>query len=531
MNIERELIGHWKFHGDCKDASSAGHSSVNCGVDLTASGPDGQPNTAARFDGEAARVEVADHPALRLGTGDFSIAAWIRTEETDDVVGDIVGKFDPAARRGFNFSVVNNAGVTTTQANYRNVHFGIDNGIIDPAWADCGRPGNNLQIYSLAVHEGRLYAGTFETGADEAGHVYRYEGDGEWADCGSPDRCNCVKALAVFQGRLYSAPSWYKADGSCLPLSANDRPGGTVFRYEGGTRWSDCGRVANAISISTLAVYRGDLYAAPSYDMGMYRYGGEKHWEPLGLADVRVMCLAPYHGQLYALSNGVRGVFRYEGDGNWTHCGYPHLARQLYSAAILEGRMYIGTWPNGDVFRYEGGTAWTQVGFPGYAKEVMGMAIYNGKLYAGTLPMADVYRYDGEKIWAYTGGLDRSHNFLLRRAWSMCVHDGKLFCGTLPSGHVYSLEAGKLVSYDRVLEGGWRHLAVVREGGHLVIYVDGKSVARSSEFNRGDYDITNDRPLLIGFGQHDYFKGLMSDLRIYNRAVTKEEVAALAKSG
>ena len=532
MRIDEGLIGHWKFHGDLKDSSATGLSSVNFGVSADAAGPEGKPNTAARFRGEETRIQVADHPALRPGTGDFSIAVWIHTEEKiHDVVGDIVAKFDPDARRGFNFSVVNNAGVTSTQSNYRNVHFGIDNGKIDPGWTDCGRPGNNLLVCALAVHEGRLYAATFETGADEAGHVYRYEGDGQWADCGSPEPCNAVKTLAVFQDRLYCGTGLYKASGSCLPASPNELPGGKVFRYDGGTQWTDCGRVGDAISISAMAVCQGDLYVAPTYDMGVYRYAGEKRWEPLGLADTRIMCLAVYHGRLYGLSNGIRGVFCYEGNGHWTHCGYPHLARQLYSAVIYQGKMHIGTWPNGEVFRYEGASAWANLGFPGYPKEVMGMALYNGKFYAGTLPMADVYRFDGERNWAYTGGLDKSHNFQLRRAWSMCVHDGKLFCGTLPSGHVYSLEAGKLATVDRVLKSGWRHLVAIREGNHLNIYVDGKPAAASSAFKPEDYDVTNDRPLLIGFGQHDYFKGLMSDLRIYNRGLRSEEVAALAKIG
>ena len=42
------------------------------------------------------------------------------------------------------------------------------------------------------------------------------------------------------------------------------------------------------------------------------------------------------------------------------------------------------------------------------------------------------------------------------------------------------------------------------------------------------YDLSNDQPLLIGFGAHDYFNGLMSDLRLYNRALTEPEIIGLA---
>ena len=44
------------------------------------------------------------------------------------------------------------------------------------------------------------------------------------------------------------------------------------------------------------------------------------------------------------------------------------------------------------------------------------------------------------------------------------------------------------------------------------------------------FDLDNDRPLLIGFGQHDYFNGRLSDVRLYRRAVTKEEIAQIMAS-
>ncbi len=162
----------------------------------------------------------------------------------------------------------------------------------------------------------------------------------------------------------------------------------------------------------------------------------------------------------------------------------------------------------------------------------MGMAVHNGKLYAGTLPLAEVYRYDGGTSWASTGRLDRTPDVRYRRAWSMAVFQGRLFCGTLPSGRVHALDAGSVVSYDHELKPGWRHLAAVREGRRLKLFVDGKLVAASSESGTrrvaAAFDLTNDRPLTIGSGAHDYFRGSLSDLRLYGRALAAAEVAALA---
>ena len=216
MGTHTGLIAHWPLAGDCRDHSGNGHHGRNRGADLTAGG--------AVLDGRGAHVLVPPSAGLDLGTGDFTLTVQIRTDAVlDDVPGDIVSRYAPGTRTGFQLSLLNNAGVTAAQANYRHLHFGIDAGS-DCAWADCGRPGNNLRVYSLCVFRGDLYAGTFETGADEAGGVYRYDGEAGWEPCGSPDTANTVASLCVFNGDLYAGTSCYRAGGSALPESENRNP-------------------------------------------------------------------------------------------------------------------------------------------------------------------------------------------------------------------------------------------------------------------------------------------------------------------
>ncbi|MSS70227.1 MAG: LamG domain-containing protein [Candidatus Latescibacteria bacterium] len=522
MDLTSGLIGHWKLSGDCRDHSGNGNHGVNHGADLTA-------KDGATFDGQASCIEVPS--SLRPGPGDFSISLHAHTDERlDDVLGDLLSQYDPVTRTGFNFDLQNFAGVTAAQANHRHLHFGIDAGRIDPAWTDCGRPGNNLRVYSLTVYEGQLYTGTFEHGADEAGHVYRYTGGTRWIDCGSPDPCNTVASLAVYHGRLYAGSSRYKAGGSALPDSPNQHPGGNIYRYEGGKVWTPCGHLEGADSIAGLAVYRGDLYAIPLYSQGVFRYKGGTEWTSCGTPGVRMMSLTVFNGHLYGAGNegeGRGGVYRYEGGTTWTRTGDQPGVTQVYSFATYQGKLYVGTWPDGTVFRYDGGEIWTNVGRLGQEKEVMAMMVYNGKLYAGTLPLAEVYRYDGGTTWTRTGQLDTTPDVKYRRVWSMAVFQGRLFGGTLPSGHVYALEAGKSVTYDHELKPGWRHLVAVRHGDRLKLYVDGRLAATSSPFNPADYDLSSDSPLRIGFGAHDHFNGKIRDLRIYNRALTDTEVEAL----
>ena len=56
------------------------------------------------------------------------------------------------------------------------------------------------------------------------------------------------------------------------------------------------------------------------------------------------------------------------------------------------------------------------------------------------------------------------------------------------------------------------------------MFIDGDLVSESSDFDPDQYDLTTRQPLKIGFGQHDYFNGRMKDLRIYNRALSKDEL-------
>ncbi len=527
---EDGLIAHWPFSKDARDQSGNKHHAVAHGVKFESGG-------AAVFDGIDDWLEVPVSKALRLGRGEFSIAVWVHTaEKLDDVLGDVLTCYDPGTRTGFTLSLMNYAGVTSAQSNWRNVLFGIDAGQVDDEWTDCGRPGTNQYVKSLVVFDGNLYAGVWEPAKGATGHVYRYAGGTRWVDCGAPDVANAITGMAVYNGKLYAGSELYSGGGSSLPLSPNEKHGGRVFRYEGGTRWTDVGKVADVRSISGLAVYNGKLFAGTGTTgawrdkprtRGMYRFDGDGKWTSCGSPGMRVVHLSVHNGNLFGLSYDGGGFFRYDGGTKWSRLGPVPDTSQVYSTAVYEGRVHAGTWPTGSVFRLEGPQKWTHTGRLGEEKEVMGMAVYNGKLYAGTLPFADVYRYDGKDNWVSTGRLDTTPDVRYRRAWAMAVFDGKLFCGVLPSGHVRSLEAGKSVTYDRALPSGWHHLTAVKSKDRLQLYIDGKRVAESSTFDPAKYDLTTKSPLKIGFGQHDYFNGKMKDLRIYDRVLSQREIEGL----
>jgi hypothetical protein len=116
----------------------------------------------------------------------------------------------------------------------------------------------------------------------------------------------------------------------------------------------------------------------------------------------------------------------------------------------------------------------------------------------------------------------------LRRVWAMAIYQGRLFAGTLPSGRVCAMEAGTVTTWDHAFPPGWRHVAAVRDAEALRLYVDGVAVAASCASGAPELDVTTGRPLTIGFGANDFFRGRLGDLRLYDHPLGAPEVAALA---
>ncbi len=540
IGLGAALIGHWPLAGDCRDVSANANHGVNHGVNLEARDPEGGQGIAAEFDGRGGFIEVQPSASLKLATSDLTISAWVHTaRQLDDVLGDVLSMYDPATRKGFNLGLMNYAGVASSQSNYRNVSFGIDNATLDTGFTDCGRPGNSLFVCALAVHEGSLYAGTFETGQNEAGRVWRYDGGTQWTDCGSPDRSNSVFCLASFDGSLYAGTARYAARGSALPDSPNVTPGGRVYRREGADRWMDCGRLENpatgaAVNVHSLAEFKGRLYASTinQEGLGLYEYTGGRNWKYCGSPGPRrVETLTVFNGCLYATSYDGGAVSRYTPDGRWQDLAPIPGVTQTYGFIVYDGGLHVTTWPTGSVFRLGPDDNWLDQGRLGDQTEVMGVSVYNGKLYGGTLPLGKVYRYDGRTTWTDIGRLDWTPDVLYRRVWSMAVYQGRLYCGTLPSGRVHSIEAGRCATYDRALKPGWRLLAGVRRGDRLELYVDGELVAVSSVLAPAAFDISTDAPLRIGFGPHDYFRGRIGDVRLYGHALSPMALQAVWRAG
>lgn len=533
------LLAHWPLQGDTVNAiSGLALGDLRGQVDL------GSSAHAAGFFGSGSWLEIPATAAPRLAEGDFSVAAWVRCDEADPrggglLTGDLISQYDPLSRRGFHLSLKSAAGVTSNQPNWRHLQFGIDDDRAG-AWRDCGRPGEAVFGFALAVHEGALYVGTCEAGQNQAGTVYRYGGDQNWVDCGAPDRSNSVTSLAVYRGQLYAGTGKYRLAGSSLPESENGQLGGRVFRYAGARRWELCGELPDTEAVGGLVVYRDRLHASSLYrPAGFFRYEPEtQSWlrlsVPQGLdattqstADRRVEAMTVYAGHLYASSYDGGHVYRFDGE-TWLDCGRLGDNTQTYSFAQFNGSLHVGTWPSGRVYRFEEPNRWTDVGRLGEELEVMGMMVHNGRLFAGTLPLAEVHAFNGKDAWQRLTQLDTTPDVRFRRAWTMAEHAGELFTSTLPSGKVFAYSQGTQVSWGQPLPSRWCHVAATRSDQHLTLYLDGSQVAQSSRLGGAAYRLDSEAPLRIGAGMNGTLNGELSDVRIYGRSLDPAEVTALA---
>ncbi|HVX61028.1 MAG TPA: LamG domain-containing protein, partial [Pirellulales bacterium] len=137
---------------------------------------------------------------------------------------------------------------------------------------------------------------------------------------------------------------------------------------------------------------------------------------------------------------------------------------------------------------------------------------------------------EGDGVWRKLAQLDNTPEVTYRRAWTAAEFQGRLFFSTLPSGKIFSYQAGVSAMHDDELPSGWQHVAAIKSGDRLQLYVNGARVAESAPFKATDYDLASEQPLRIGFGANDYLRGKLRDVRIYERTLNAAEIRELAKS-
>jgi len=93
-------------------------------------------------------------------------------------------------------------------------------------------------------------------------------------------------------------------------------------------------------------------------------------------------------------------------------------------------------------------------------------------------------------------------------------------------------EIGIATPSGLVKTGEWTHVAGVRQGGNLLVYVNGELAATSAQFDSDAMNVTNeDAPPLVGFDKgavaNRDWNGSLDDLRIYRHALDPSDIREL----
>ncbi len=99
-----------------------------------------------------------------------------------------------------------------------------------------------------------------------------------------------------------------------------------------------------------------------------------------------------------------------------------------------------------------------------------------------------------------------------------------LWCGLGIDGSY--VERGAPVAAEALLDGEWHFVAATYDGSHITLYFDGEQVGQHPV--TGALDVVGGEPAYIGSlaGGSEFFSGGIDDVRVYERALPDEEIAA-----
>lgn len=191
----------------------------------------------------------------------------------------------------------------------------------------------------------------------------------------------------------------------------------------------------------------------------------------------------------------------------------------LGHTGTVYGATYTNSGISGGAYAFNGGEYITS---PSSTNFDFGSGNFTWAAWLKLSPEVDVYGTDVRRI--FSRGFVEGGNG--EGTWSWGI------------GHIYSWGSGirlnlfyrsggfyDVISDELSVSGGeWCHVAVVRDGSTVTFYLNANAVGGG--WMSGT--LSNDEPLQIGWRLYgEYFQGDMDEIRIYNRALSQEEVGGL----
>lgn len=300
--------------------------------------------------------------------------------------------------------------------------------------------GLNNSVFSLAVYNGSLYAGT-GTGTGR-GDVYKFNSTSKTWSMSFNGSQEEIDSLAVFNGKLYAGQGSTAGDGD-------------VYEFNG-TTWALSYNNATATRVKSLCPYNGKLYAG----MASGSNGGGDVWVYNNTAWARsydnvtareVEALAVYNGKLYAglgSQAGTGDLIEFNGT-TWKRV-YDGNGLAIFSLAAFDGKLYMGngttstTTNVGEVLIYDNGTV--TISYNGAYQNINALTVYDANIYAGQGSATG----NGDVYWApATGGWTKIFEGAQEYIHSLAMFEGNLYAGQgtgTGDGDVYYLIAGNEVT-------------------------------------------------------------------------------------
>ena len=152
-------------------------------------------------------------------------------------------------------------------------------------------------------------------------------------------------------------------------------------------------------------------------------------------AETHILSLAVLNGKLYGGTYPNGKLYEWNNVNAWVEVA-PKLGAETYilSLAVFNGKLYGGTYPNGKLYEWNNVNAWVEVA-PTLGAEtyILSLAVFNGKLYGGTLPNGKLYEWNNVNAWVEVAPKLGAETEIR----SLAVFNGKLYGGTNPNGKLY----------------------------------------------------------------------------------------------
>jgi hypothetical protein len=81
------------------------------------------------------------------------------------------------------------------------------------------------------------------------------------------------------------------------------------------------------------------------------------------------------------------------------------------------------------------------------------------------------------------------------------------------------------------LDANWNHIIIVFDNGTFDVYKNGQVVSDDGDFTSQTSIYGGSGDLLLGVRDSDYMRGLLDEIRIYNRALSAAEIGDLYNLG